>query len=193
MATDPTTADRTPAPRGEPAGAPAAAPAPARITIQVSGMTCAACQSRVQKALAGAPGVLASNVNLMTTEASITYDAAEVSPERLVERIRDTGYGASLARAGGDALAEQDAERGRELRELRAKAGVALVAGVLVHLASMPLMAAHVHLGLGGSRRSVHAVEHAGPRPAALSRVPVALRPPAAPARVRAPRGDDRR
>ena len=30
--------------------------APARVTLQISGMTCAACQARVQKALAAAPG-----------------------------------------------------------------------------------------------------------------------------------------
>jgi Cu+-exporting ATPase len=124
--------------------------APARVTIQVSGMTCAACQARVQRALAAAPGVLDASVNLMTTEASVTYDAAAASPDALVARVRDSGYGASLPRAGGDPLAEQDAERARELRDLRGKAIVALAAGVLAHLGSMPLMAHHAHLGLGG-------------------------------------------
>ena len=125
-------------------------PAPARVTIQVSGMTCAACQARVQKSLAAAPGVLDASVNLMTTEASVTYDAAASSPETLVARIREAGYGASLPRAGEDALAEQDAARARELAELRTRASVALGAGVIAMVASMPLMAAHAHLGLGG-------------------------------------------
>jgi P-type Cu+ transporter len=129
---------------------PAPTPGPARLTIQVSGMTCAACQARVQKALAGSEGVLDANVNLMTAEASVSYDPAVASADALVERIRSTGYGAALAQAGGDALGEQDAARAREFRELRAKALVALAAGVVAMVASMPLMAAHAHLGLGG-------------------------------------------
>jgi Cu+-exporting ATPase len=133
----------------EPAPVPPITSAPARVTIQISGMTCAACQSRVQKALAAAPGVVDANVNLMTAEASVAYDAAASSPGALVERIRGTGYGATLPQAGGDPLAEQDAARALEFRELRTKAAVALAAGVVAMVASMPLMAAHVHLGLG--------------------------------------------
>ncbi|HET7754548.1 MAG TPA: heavy metal translocating P-type ATPase [Anaeromyxobacteraceae bacterium] len=129
---------------------PSPAAASARVTIDVSGMTCAACQARVQKALSAAPGVRDASVNLMTAEASVAYDPAASSPEALVERIRDTGYGASLPQVGGDPLAEQDAERAREFKDLRAKAVVALAAGIAVHVASMPLMAAHAHLGLGG-------------------------------------------
>ena len=120
-----------------------------RVTIDVSGMTCAACQARVQKALSSAPGVLDANVNLMTAEATVAYDPAGASAEALVERIRGAGYGAALARAGGSALEEQDAARARELRELGGKALFALAAGAVAMVASMPLMAAHGHLALG--------------------------------------------
>jgi P-type Cu+ transporter len=120
-----------------------------RLTISVSGMTCAACQARVQKALSSAPGVLDANVNLMTAEATVAYDPLRASADALVTRVRSTGYGAALPRADGDALEEQDVERARELRELRAKALVALVAGAVAMVASMPLMASHAHLGLG--------------------------------------------
>src|SRR5919197_5312780 len=120
-----------------------------RLTFSVSGMTCAACQARVQKALSSAPGVLDANVNLMTAEATVAYDPLRASADALVERIRSTGYGATLPRADGNALEEQDVERARELRELRARALVALVAGAVAMVASMPLMASHAHLGLG--------------------------------------------
>src|SRR6266511_3884157 len=46
----------------------------ARVTVNVSGMTCAACQARVQKVLSSTPGVLDANVNVMTAEATIAYD-----------------------------------------------------------------------------------------------------------------------
>src|SRR5574338_1535125 len=67
-----------------------------RIDIPVSGMTCAACQARVQRTLVRQPGVRDAAVNLMTRTASITYDPAEASPEALVHAIRSTGYGADL-------------------------------------------------------------------------------------------------
>ncbi|ABC83262.1 heavy metal translocating P-type ATPase [Anaeromyxobacter dehalogenans] len=121
----------------------------ARVTINVSGMTCAACQARVQKALSGAPGVLDASVNLMTAEAAISYDPAVAAPEALIERVRSTGYGAALSEPGADALEQQDAARAKEFRELRARALVALAAGVVAMIASMPLMAAHAHHGLG--------------------------------------------
>ena len=121
----------------------------ARVTISVSGMTCAACQARVQKVLSSAPGVLDANVNLMTAEATIAYDPSGTRGDALVAAIRSTGYGAELPQVGGDALEEQDAARARELRDLRAKALVALAAGALAMVASMPLMAAHARLGLG--------------------------------------------
>lgn len=122
---------------------------PARVALQISGMTCAACQARVQKALAGCPGVVDANVNLMTAEATVTFDPAASNAEALAARVRETGYGASLPRAGSDPLAQQDEARAREFHELRAKALVAGAAGALAMIVSMPLMVSHAHLGLG--------------------------------------------
>ncbi|HEV7838046.1 MAG TPA: heavy-metal-associated domain-containing protein, partial [Gemmatimonadaceae bacterium] len=61
------------------------------ITFPVSGMTCAACQGRVQRALASEPGVIDANVNLLTRSAAVRYDAATVNPARLIEAVRATG------------------------------------------------------------------------------------------------------
>ncbi len=116
-------------------------PRATELTIPVQGMTCAACSARVQRTLERTPGVSGANVNLMTGAATISYDPAGVTPERLVEAIRETGYGAELP--SPDAAAEElvgaeDAARDRELRELRLKLGVSLVAGVLAMGLSMP-------------------------------------------------------
>jgi Cu+-exporting ATPase len=114
------------------------------IRIPVGGMTCAACQARVQRALEREPGVLDASVNLMLRDASVRYDPAVVTPERLVARIRDTGYEAELASAAQTAFEEQEARdraHAEEERELRRKVIVSLVAGVVAMIASMPLMA----------------------------------------------------
>ncbi|MDQ3223415.1 MAG: heavy-metal-associated domain-containing protein, partial [Gemmatimonadota bacterium] len=64
------------------------------IRIPVSGMTCAACQSRVQRTLQQHAGVADASVNLMMKSATVTYDPGAITPDRLVDAIRETGYGA---------------------------------------------------------------------------------------------------
>ena len=108
------------------------------ITIPVNGMTCAACQARVQRALTKAPGVDSASVNLMTNTATVDYDAGVTSPENLVEQIRATGYGAELPSEDRSAIENQlalDEEREREFSTLRSRAIVAFVVGGLTMLA----------------------------------------------------------
>ncbi|HEX2717392.1 MAG TPA: cation transporter, partial [Gemmatimonadaceae bacterium] len=113
---------------------------PATIRIPVSGMTCAACQARVQRTLQREPGVADASVNLMMHDATVTYDPAAVTPERLVEAIRATGYGAELAPPDRSAFEEQE-ERDRAIaRELRDLTRKALVSGV-IGVAAMAAMA----------------------------------------------------
>ncbi len=124
------------------------------IRIPVTGMTCAACQSRVQKTLEKQPGVLDASVNLMMKNASITFDPTVASPEQLVEAIRETGYGAELASPDQTAFEEQEARdraQTEEFRDLRRKAIVSGVVAVLAMIFSMPLMAAH-----GGMAAAAH-------------------------------------
>jgi Cu+-exporting ATPase len=112
-------------------------------TIPVSGMTCAGCSSKVQRTLETTPGVGSANVNLITGSATVEYDPITTNPERLVEAIRETGYGAELpARADStlDLLDAQDRARAEEITDLRRKVAVSLLAGVLTMLFSMPLV-----------------------------------------------------
>jgi Cu+-exporting ATPase len=120
------------------------APPATDITIPVQGMTCAACSARVQRALELTPGVSAANVNLMTNAATVSYDPSSVTPDRLVEAIRGTGYGADLPApdASVEAMVDaQDAARDQEIRALRRKLGVSLAAA---------LVAMALGMGFGG-------------------------------------------
>ena len=116
-----------------------------KLRIPVTGMHCAACQSRVQSALQKQPGVADAAVNLMMGTATVTYDPAATTPERLVDAVRETGYGADLAAQDATAFEEQEARdraQGEEFTDLRRKAIVSGIAGVLAMIFSMPLMAA---------------------------------------------------
>jgi Cu+-exporting ATPase len=113
------------------------------IRIPVSGMTCAACSARVQRTLQKQPGVADANVNLMMKTATVRFDPHAVSPDQLVEAIRGTGYGAQLASPDQTAFEEQEARdraTAREFRELKRKAIVSGIVGVVAMIVSMPLM-----------------------------------------------------
>jgi Cu+-exporting ATPase len=119
------------------------APAPARVTLPVEGMTCAACQASVQRALQDTPGVQHAAVNLMLHEAVITYDPRVLDPQALVEAINDTGYVSRLPAASTDALAEEDAREAAQVQEyhsLLVKSLVSVGLGAVAMVASMPLM-----------------------------------------------------
>ncbi|WP_175823610.1 heavy metal translocating P-type ATPase [Burkholderia sp. BCC0419] len=79
-----------------PAAATALPAAPASIELDIDGMTCASCVSRVEKALAKVPGVTRASVNLATERA--TVDASnDVSAAQLAEAVKQVGYGATPA------------------------------------------------------------------------------------------------
>lgn len=70
-----------------------------KITFNISGMTCAACSSRLEKRLNMAEGVEKAAVNLAVEKATIEYDGAKTDPGRLIGVVRDTGYDVALDKA----------------------------------------------------------------------------------------------
>ncbi len=104
------------------------------IHIHVGGMTCAACQSHVQRALEQTPGVQTAAVNLMTGDATVAFDPSATGADALVEAIVDTGYEAQLPTAGRSAFEEQEErerDEVREARDLAIKAIVSLALGAV--------------------------------------------------------------
>ncbi len=116
---------------------------PNSLTLPVRGMTCAACQARVQRSLEKTPGVTQASVNLMLHSATVAFDPAQVSPEGLVHVIRDAGYDADLP-AGPQSAAEAQTELEQDLDhdylEYRWKAAWSLGLGLAAMIVSMPLM-----------------------------------------------------
>src|SRR5215216_7784458 len=69
------------------------ATAPAELSFPVTGMTCASCVRRVEKALAKVPGVAEASVNLATEKARVAYDPTAASPDQLRAAVERAGYG----------------------------------------------------------------------------------------------------
>ena len=133
-------------------GVGATEPALQTVTLPVTGMTCAACQSRVQRQLNRAPGVSDASVNLLMGSATVTFDPRLSTPARLVQVVMDTGYGAELPAANDDVveqLAARDATTSHEYDAQRVRAIVSGLAGAIAMVVSMPLMSRNDHAGMG--------------------------------------------
>jgi Cu+-exporting ATPase len=64
-----------------------------QIEFPVTGMTCASCVRRVEKALQKQPGVQQVSVNLANEHAGVTFDPALVAPSQLRAVVERSGYG----------------------------------------------------------------------------------------------------
>jgi P-type Cu+ transporter len=118
------------------------------IRIPVSGMTCAACQARVQRTLQKQPGVSDAGVNLMMQNATVRYAPSAITPDQLVQAIRDTGYGAELAPEEQSAFDEQEARdraQTEEYLDLKRKAIGSGIAGAIAMFVPMLLMSLVPH------------------------------------------------
>lgn len=106
------------------------------IVLSVSGMTCASCVGRVERALKAVPGVQEASVNLTTEQAHVRA-AGGVEAAALIAAVAKAGYSAQRLdsqRSGTDVAAERQAE---ELRVLKRDLGVATLFALPVFILEM--------------------------------------------------------
>ncbi|MBO1015842.1 copper-translocating P-type ATPase [Achromobacter sp. SD115] len=106
------------------------------IELSVSGMTCASCVGRVEKALKAVPGVSNASVNLATERASITA-AGGVPANALIQAVAKAGYEAKTLSAESsdtDAVAERQAA---ELKSLKRALTIATIFALPVFILEM--------------------------------------------------------
>jgi len=66
-----------------------------QATLQITGMTCAACSARIEKGLSRMEGVISANVNLAMETASVTFTDG-LTVDDLIRKIEKLGYGAAV-------------------------------------------------------------------------------------------------
>ena len=126
----------------------------------VTGMSCAACQARVEKAVNGVAGVTACSVSLLTNSMGVEGSA---SPDEIIRAVEKAGYGASVkGSAAGERkmsglAAEEDALKDRETPKLKRRlilSAAFLVAIMYITMGHnmwgwpLPAYFLHNHLGL---------------------------------------------
>ena len=85
---------------------------------KVTGMSCAACSARVEKAVSKVEGVDCCSVNLLTNSMTVEGSAASQS---IIDAVKAAGYGASLEnekKANGQDAASDEKEKNPEARAL---------------------------------------------------------------------------
>ena len=110
----------------------------------VTGMSCAACSARVEKAVSGVKGVTSCSVSLLTNSMGVEGTA---SAEEIIAAVREAGYGAALKKGGSNPSAqlsnEEDALKDRETPVLKKR----LIASLGFWLALMYFSMGHMLWG----------------------------------------------
>ncbi|KMZ43159.1 MULTISPECIES: heavy metal translocating P-type ATPase [Bacillales] len=82
-----------------------------KVELNISGMTCAACSTRIEKGLNKTAGVLKANVNLAMETATVEYDSSQVSVTDLIQKVEKLGYQATRKEEGKE---EEQVDRRQE-------------------------------------------------------------------------------
>ena len=120
---------------------------------KITGMSCAACQAHVEKAVSGVEGVTKCEVSLLTNSMKVEGSAG---PEEIISAVEKAGYGASLSEAGNGPGSEdelRDTETPAMLRRFISSVVMLLVLmyfsmGVMMFDWPVPTGIAHAHVVL---------------------------------------------
>jgi len=117
------------------------------VVMPVTGMSCAACQVHVERALRETPGVTDAQVNLMSHRARVTYNPAVANPEQFIGAVREAGYDAIMPaeHAGHEQHQSHshDHDDAGDESTLKVRAFATIIGGGIAMLLSMPLMHSH--------------------------------------------------
>lgn len=71
-----------------------------KTRFDITGMTCSACSSHIEKSVGKLDGVKDVQVNLLQNKMAVEYDGEKLSSEKIIQAVEDSGYGASTEQKG---------------------------------------------------------------------------------------------
>lgn len=105
---------------------PGAEGPPSSVTLDITGMTCAACAGRIERGLRGLPGVSAAAVNFALETAALEYDPGAAGVDAFVRAVEDLGYKARPRADADRREQEKRAELAAAQRRLAFSAALSL-------------------------------------------------------------------
>ncbi|AVQ99792.1 copper-translocating P-type ATPase [Oceanobacillus iheyensis] len=114
-----------------------------KTELDILGMTCAACSTRIEKVLNKQEGVNSATVNLTTESAAIEYNPGLTDPKVLIEKIRNVGYDAKPKAEAAEKRTHKEKALQRQKSKLIISAVLSapLLITMLVHLFNMEIPA----------------------------------------------------
>lgn len=115
--------------------------------FNVTGMTCSACSSRIEKNINKTEGIQEANVNLLSNSMMIQYDDSIISEKDIIQVVQDTGYDASSAESKKSSARADDTKSNAELefKEMKRRLVVSFLFAIpllyiaMGHMLNMPL------------------------------------------------------
>ncbi|MBH0229169.1 heavy metal translocating P-type ATPase [Halobacillus yeomjeoni] len=100
-----------------------------KLELDIQGMTCSACSTRIQKVLSKMKGVQEASINLTTETGTLQYEPGIVSVEEIIEKIKKLGYDAEIKKD----REEQKNQKEEEIKRKKTKLWISI-------LLSLPLL-----------------------------------------------------
>ncbi|MBE0585988.1 MAG: copper-translocating P-type ATPase [Desulfofustis sp.] len=107
------------------------------VGFAISGMHCASCSARIEKALRGLDGVASAEVSLADERARVIYDARLVNVRQLRETIEKLGFQATRSEEGGDEYSRRRRAAEDRLAAMKTRLVISLVFAGLLFVVSM--------------------------------------------------------
>lgn len=102
--------------------------------LDITGMSCSACSSRIEKVVNRMQGVEQMSVNLLKNNAHVTFDESVVDEKAIIARIEKLGFGARVRAANVAAPVPQQDTAAQEMEEMRQRLiGSLLFAGLVFY------------------------------------------------------------
>lgn len=102
--------------------------------LDITGMSCSACSSRIEKVVNRMQGVEQMSVNLLKNNAHVTFDESVVDEKAIIARIEKLGFGARVHAANVAAPVPQQDTAAKEMEEMRQRLiGSLLFAGLVFY------------------------------------------------------------
>lgn len=102
--------------------------------LDITGMSCSACSSRIEKVVNRMQGVEQMNVNLLKNNAHVTFDESVVDEKAIIARIEKLGFGARVHAANVAAPVPQQDTAAQEMAEMRQRLiGSLIFAGLVFY------------------------------------------------------------
>lgn len=114
------------------------------LTFQLGGMSCAACASRIEQAIASVPDIDKCSVNFAMEQAVVEFDGDRTASQRLQQQIEravaNAGYSAQAIEDTSNALEHDRAQKQAAMKALEQKVWVGGVISIILIVGMLPMM-----------------------------------------------------